>query len=78
MQEQQGRPHAGGFGPGVPLDPITMDARAAAERINTSCVTRRLRLTLLAPDIVEAGRMPAGITLPGLINPLSVERGRQH
>jgi hypothetical protein len=39
---------------------------ASAERINGSYVARVLRLTLLAPDIVEAileGRQPAGATL---------------
>jgi len=35
-----------------------------------------LRLTLLAPDIVEAvleGRQPEGMTLPGLMEPFPVE-----
>ncbi len=32
----------------------TIDELAAAERINSSYVSRVLRLTLLAPDIVEA------------------------
>ena len=43
---------------------------AAAKKINTSYVSRILRLTLLAPDIVEAildGWQPEGMTLPGLI-----------
>ena len=34
-----------------------------------------MRLTLLAPDIVEAildGRQPEGITLPGLMEPFSI------
>lgn len=40
-----------------------IDEMAAAERINSSYVSRVLRLTLLAPDIVEAildGRQPEG------------------
>ena len=46
---------------------------AAAEKINESYVGRVLRLTLLAPDIVEAilgGRQTAGLTLAGLMRPL--------
>ena len=54
----------------------TINELAAAERINSSYVSRVLRLTLLAPDIVGAildGRQPAGMTLPGLMEPFSVE-----
>ncbi len=43
---------------------------ATTEKINESYVGRVLRLTLLAPDIVEAilgGRQPAGLQLDGLI-----------
>ena len=43
---------------------------ANAEKINESYVGRVLRLTLLAPDIVETivnGRQPAGLQLDGLI-----------
>ena len=43
---------------------------AAAEKINESYVGRVLRLTLLAPDIVEAilgGRQPAGLQLEDLM-----------
>ena len=43
---------------------------AGAEKINESYVGRVLRLTLLAPDIVEAimdGRQPAEMTLAGLM-----------
>src|SRR3954468_5322637 len=49
---------------------------AAAEKINESYVGRVLRLTLLAPDIVEAilnGRQPAEATLTGLMKPFAVE-----
>jgi hypothetical protein len=48
---------------------------AAAEKINESYVGRVLRLTLLAPDIVEAilsGRQPADIQLATLMEPLTV------
>jgi hypothetical protein len=46
----------------------TLREIAAAERINESYVGHVLRLTLLAPDIVEAilnGRQPAKLTLDG-------------
>ena len=59
----------------------TIDELAAAEKINSSYVSRLLRLTLLAPDMVEAildGRQPASMTLPGLMEPSPVEWGRQH
>jgi hypothetical protein len=51
----------------------TIDELAAVEKINASYVSRVLRLTLLAPDIVEAvldGRQSAEITLPALMEPL--------
>ena len=54
----------------------TIDELAAAEKINSSYVSRLLRLTLLSPDIVEAildGRQPEGMTLPGLMEPFPVE-----
>ena len=54
---------------------------AAAEKINSSYVSRMLRLTLLAPDIVEAildGRQPQGMTLPVLIKPFPLEWAHQH
>ena len=49
---------------------------AAAEKINLSDDLRPPRLTLLAPDIVEAilvGRQSDGMTLPGLMEPFPVE-----
>ena len=54
----------------------TIDELASAEKINSSYVSRVLRLTLLAPGIVEAildGRQPEGVTLPGLMEPFSTE-----
>jgi hypothetical protein len=50
----------------------TIKEMAAAERMPESYVCRMLRLTLLAPNIVEAildGRQPEGLTLPRLMQP---------
>ena len=50
----------------------TVDEIARAEGINDSYVSRVLRLTLLAPDIVEAaldGRQPPPLTLARLMKP---------
>ena len=49
---------------------------AAAEKINPSYVSRVLRLTLLAPDIVEAifeGRQTDGIEAEILLRPFSTD-----
>jgi len=49
---------------------------AAAEKINASYLCRVLRLTLLAPDLVEAildGREPEGMALPALMEGVAVE-----
>ena len=54
----------------------TINELAAAEKINSSYVSRVLRLTLLAPDIVEAildGRQREGVTLPALMQPFPVD-----
>jgi hypothetical protein len=54
----------------------TINELAAAEKINPSYVSRVLRLTLLAPDVVEVildGRQPEGMTLPGLLLPFPPE-----
>lgn len=54
----------------------TIQELAAAEKINSSYVSRVLRLTLLAPDIVQAildGRQPEGMTLPELMSSFPVE-----
>jgi hypothetical protein len=53
---------------------------AEAEKINPSYIARVLRLTLLAPDIVEAilyGQQPAGLQLDDLLTPFPVEWERQ-
>ena len=49
---------------------------ANAEKINETYIGRVLRLTLLAPDIVEAilhGRQPADMTLMSLMRQVAVE-----
>jgi len=58
----------------------TIEEIAAAEKINSSYVSRLLRMTLLAPDIVEAildGRQPAEMTLAGLMGPFAVSWAEQ-
>ena len=58
----------------------TIGELAAAEKINSSYVSRLLRLTLPAPANVEAvldGRQPEGMNLPGLMEPFPVEWERQ-
>ena len=58
----------------------TINELAAAEKINSSYVSRVLRLTLLAPDIVEAildGRQPVELQLDGLLAGFPVEWERQ-
>jgi hypothetical protein len=58
----------------------TINELAAAEKINSSYVSRLLRLTLLAPDIVEAildGRQPEGMTLPALMEPFPATWDKQ-
>jgi len=53
---------------------------AAAEKIDRSYLGKMLRLTLLAPDIVEAildGLQPKGLGLPELMETLSVEWSSQ-
>ena len=54
----------------------TVGEIAVREKINKSYVSRVLRLTLLAPQIVEAildGRQAEGVTLRGLMEPFPVE-----
>ena len=58
----------------------TVDEIARAEGINDSYVSRILRLTLLAPDIVEAildGRQPPQLTLARLMKPFPLQWERQ-
>ena len=60
----------------------TLDELARAERVSQSYVSRVLRLTLLAPDFVEAildGRQPEGMRLEDLLEglPLDWEAQRQ-
>ena len=58
----------------------TVGEIAVREKINKSYVSRVLRLTLLAPQIVEAildGRQAHGMTLRGLMGPLPVAWDRQ-
>jgi hypothetical protein len=62
------------------LSPLSAISLAAPEKINSSCVSRVLRLILLAPVIVEAilgGRQPEGMTLPRLMEGVAVEWGQQ-
>jgi hypothetical protein len=58
----------------------TVAELAAAKKINPSYVSRVLRLTLLAPEMVEAildGRRPKGVTLPWLLELFPLEWTRQ-
>jgi hypothetical protein len=55
-------------------DFTTIEEIADAENINPSYVSRVLRLTLLAPEIVEAilaGRHPEGLTMAKAMQPFS-------
>lgn len=50
----------------------TLEEIADAENINPSYVSRLLRMTLLAPEVVDAilaGRQPAGLTMVRAIQP---------
>ena len=61
-------------------DFATVEDLATAEKINPSYLGRVLRLTLLAPDIVESildGRQPDGPTLAVLMRPFPGEWGMQ-
>ena len=58
----------------------TIEELAAVEKINSSYVSRILRLTLLAPDILEAilnGKHAPKVTLATLMQPLSTDWSRQ-
>jgi hypothetical protein len=61
-------------------DYATIEEIAEAENINPSYVSRVLRMTLLAPDIVEAilaGRQPEGLTMAQAMRPFPGEWSRQ-
>jgi hypothetical protein len=58
----------------------TIQEIADAESINPSYVSRVLRMTLLAPEIVEAilaGRQPEGLTMARAMQPFPVEWRQQ-
>jgi hypothetical protein len=54
---------------------------AKAEKVNNSYVSRILRLTLIAPGIIEAilsGRQPSTLQLDDLLKPLPAAWGEQY
>ena len=58
----------------------TIEEIAEAENINPSYISRVLRMTLLAPEIVEAilaGRKPEGLTMAKAMRPFPLEWRRQ-
>ena len=58
----------------------TIEEISDAENINPSYVSRVLRMTLLAPEIVEAtmaGRQPPWLTMARAMQPFSMEWRRQ-
>ena len=58
----------------------TIHDLASVEKINPSYLSRILRLTLLAPDIVESvlnGRQPADLQLDVMLTPFPVEWHKQ-
>ena len=62
------------------MKPATINELAEHERIAPSYMTRVMRLTLLAPDIVEAildGRQVPGINISRLLDPFSLEWAEQ-
>ena len=61
-------------------DFATIEEVAASENINPSYVSRLLRMTLLAPEIVEAilaGRQPLGLTMARAMQPFALRWDRQ-
>ena len=62
-------------------DFATIGDLAAMEGIAASYMTRVMRLTLFAPEIVERtldGRQGAEMTLAGMLEPVALERKQQH
>jgi hypothetical protein len=58
----------------------TIEEIGAAEKINASSVGRLLRMTILAPKIIEAildGQQPTEMTLAALMEPFPAEWDRQ-
>lgn len=58
----------------------TLEEIADAENINPSYVSRLLRMTLLAPEIVDsilAGQQPPGLTLARAMQPFPMEWNHQ-
>ena len=58
----------------------TIQEIAEAENINPSYVSRLLRMTLLAPETVEAilaGRKPEGLTMSRAMQPFALDWGQQ-
>lgn len=58
----------------------TLEEIADAENINPSYVSRLLRMTLLAPELVEAilaGRQPPALTMARAMQPFPMEWHRQ-
>jgi hypothetical protein len=61
-------------------DFATIEEIAETENINASYVSRVLRMTLLAPEVVEAilaGRQPQGLTMAKAMQPFPWEWRRQ-
>ncbi|MDO8608143.1 MAG: hypothetical protein Q7R40_16530 [Phaeospirillum sp.] len=59
---------------------VSLNELSEAEKINPSYLTRIYRLTLLAPDIIEAildGRQPRTLQLADLMDDMPVEWHRQ-
>ena len=61
-------------------DYATIEEIAESENINPSYISRVLRMTLLAPEIVKtilAGKQPEGLTMARAMQPFPVEWKRQ-
>jgi hypothetical protein len=59
----------------------SINALAAAEKINRAYVCRMFNLTLLSPEITEAvldGRQPKGVMLEELVRAIPSEWAEQH